>query len=133
MGVVRAGISCMACTWLLIAAENPQADADTRCEAGANSCNSSIRERHVASNNDLKFAIGGRTRFIMRRVNPPEGAIDFRVLGEAGAPAILSLIVPDPDRYADYTYNGSDADVDVSYGGLNLRPLMAPAASTSGR
>jgi hypothetical protein len=26
-------------------------------------------------------------------------------------------------RYADFTYNGSDADVDVFDGGLNLRPL----------
>src|SRR4051794_22784756 len=71
----------------------------------------------------VRFPIAGRPRFIMRRLPGPEGAIDFRILGERGAPAILSLIGADPDRYADYTYNGSHADMDVSHGGLNLRPL----------
>ena len=42
-----------------------EAVADERCEGRANS---SVRERHVASNNDLKFTIGGLNRFIMRRV-----------------------------------------------------------------
>ena len=62
-------------------------------------------------------AIGSVNRFIMRRVSPPEGAIDFAILGESGAPAILSLIASDPDRYANHTYNGFDADMDVSHGG----------------
>lgn len=54
---------------------------------------------------------------------PCSSAVDFRILGAPDAPAILSLIDPDGDRYADYTYDGSSADLDVSHGGLNLRPL----------
>ena len=49
-------------------------------------------------------------------------------VGAPGEPAILSLIGPDGNRYADYTYNGFDADVDVSHGGLNLRPLDGSGA-----
>ena len=120
MGVIRAGIGYLACTWLLISAEGPRTIADARRDTKASS---SVAEQHAASNDYVKFTVAARTRFIMRRVSPPEGAIDLRILGEFGAPAILSLIGPDPDRYADYTYNGSDADVDVSHGGLNLRPL----------
>lgn len=82
-------------------------------------------------NSPIEFVIGGRTAFMMRHVGPPElsdGALDFRILGTNRSPAILSLIGPDGDRYADYTYNGSDADVDVSHGGLNLRPLDGTGA-----
>jgi hypothetical protein len=71
----------------------------------------------------IDFPVGGVTSFVMRRVNGPDGAVDFRILGSHGQPAILSLIAPDRTDYADYTYNGHDADLDVSRGGLNLRPL----------
>lgn len=54
----------------------------------------------------------------------------FRISGRSGAPAILSLIGPDESKFADYTYNGSDADLDVSDGGLNLRPLDGRSAVT---
>lgn len=117
MGVIRAGVAFLACTWLLFA-ERPQDIADARCHA-----DTSISKRDPASSDQVKFAVAGGTRVIMRRVSPPDGAIDFRILGAPDAPAILSLIGPDSDRYADYTYNGADADVDVSHGGLNLRPL----------
>ena len=119
MGVIRVGIAFLACVWLLMA-EGPQATSNARYGAGLNK---SVPVRHAPAKDDTRFTVDGRTRFIMRRVNPPEGAIDFRILGESGAPAILSLIGADPDRYADYTYNGYDADMDVSHGGLNLRPL----------
>ena len=72
-----------------------------------------ISEQHIA------FPVGGVPAFIMRRVYPPDapdGATDFRILGRRNAPAILSLIGPDRHRYADYTFNGSDADIDVSHG-----------------
>lgn len=59
----------------------------------------------------------------MRRVIGQDGAVDFRILGGPRQPAILSLIGPDRDKYADDTYKGHDADVDVSHGSLNLRPL----------
>jgi hypothetical protein len=65
----------------------------------------------------LSVSVGGRTAFVMRHLNPvPGGATDFLILGVPSAPAILSLIGPDEHRYADYTNNGSDADVDVSNG-----------------
>jgi hypothetical protein len=57
----------------------------------------------------------------------PDGAVDLRILGDVDAPAILSLIALG-EHYADYTYNGSDADLDVSRGGLNLRPLDGTGA-----
>ena len=120
MNVVRIGLGWLACSWLLIAAETSQVVADAHCDARSNSSRS---ERDVPSNESVNFTVSGQTRFVMRRLSPPEGAIDFRILGESGAPAILSLIGPQPDHYADYTYNGSDADIDVSHGGLNLRPL----------
>ena len=46
----------------------------------------------------------------MRRLRRPDGATDLRILGEPGAPAILSLIGADPNRYSDFTYNGSATD-----------------------
>src|SRR4051794_17188551 len=76
----------------------------------------------------VPFPVGAVKRFVMRHLPGPEGAVDFRILGEPGAPAILSLIGPDKHRYADYTYNGHNADVDVSDGGLNLRPLDGRSA-----
>ena len=59
----------------------------------------------------------------MRRVSPPDGAYWLPNSRRARAPDILSLIGPDSKQHADYTYNGSDGDVDVSHGGLNVRPL----------
>jgi len=115
--MIRAGVAFLACTWLLFA-QRPQDIADARCHA-----DTWISKRDPASSDQVKLAVAGGTRFIMRRVSPPDGAVDFRILGATDAPAILSLIGPDSDRYADYTYNGADADVDVSHGGLNLRPL----------
>ena len=48
----------------------------------------------IPKDQQIDFPIGGVTRFIMRRLPSPEGAIDFRILGEPGSPAILSLIGP---------------------------------------
>lgn len=89
MNVIRVGIGCLTCTWLLMAAEGSQVVDGARCEAKANG---SVPERDARSSDEVKFTVSDRTRFIMRRVIPPEGATDFRLLGESGAPAILSLI-----------------------------------------
>ena len=82
------------------------------------------READAPSSKDhqVDIPIGGVTRFIMRRLPSPEGAIDFRILGEQGSPAILSLIGPTPEKYADVTYNGFHGDVDISHGGLTCVP-----------
>src|SRR3954463_13613545 len=115
--LVSIAIAALACTRLLGAAEAVRTGADRSCAGTADT------KVQASSSDEIRFPIAGRQRFIMRRLPGPEGAIDFRILGERGAPALLSLIGADPDRYADYTYNGSHADVDVSHGGLNLRPL----------
>src|SRR4051794_15969048 len=66
-----------------------------------------------------EFRVGGVTSMILRRVAGPNGAVDLRILGSHSQPAILSLIGPDRHRYADYTYDGFNADLDVGHGGLN--------------
>jgi hypothetical protein len=131
---LKTAIAMMGCTGLLGAQRLPGIrPSHPVCESpgiiskdagGRTSINSS-------PNQQIEFPVGGRTRFIMRRVGPPllpDGAVDFRILGERDAPAILSLIGPDGDAYADYTYDGFNADMDVSHGGLNLRPLDGSGA-----
>jgi len=85
-----------------------------------------LRRYHTAQPNlAIEFNLGGNTVAALRDVSPPyagENAVDFRLFGRAGRPAIFSLVGPDGTSYADFTYNGSDADIDVSPGGLNLRP-----------
>ena len=79
-------------------------------------------------NSQLEFRMEGNLIASLRNIsNPPfpEPAHDFRLYGGNGVPAIFSLIAPNTTDYSDYTYNGSDADLDVSAGGLNLRPLAA--------
>lgn len=82
-------------------------------------------------NSQLEFYVAGQRIASLRNIsNPPypEPARDFRVYGATGVPAIFSLIAGNGTDYADYTYNGADADIDVSTGGLNLRPLAAGAS-----
>jgi len=50
------------------------------------------------------------------------GAMQMQIYGQSTFPAILGLIAPNGTDYADFTYDGSNADVDVSVGDLNLRP-----------
>jgi hypothetical protein len=122
--LVRIMLTALLCTSLLRAAEAPNAVADVDRDVKSAAADS----KGQTAKEPIAFSLSGRPRFIMRRVRPPEGGIDFRILGEPGAPPILSLISPNGDRYADYTFNGSDADIDVSHGGLNLRPLDGVAS-----
>jgi hypothetical protein len=117
--LIRIAMTTLLCTSLLGAAEDPNPVAEGHRDVNGAAAGS----KGQTAKEPITFSLSGRPRFIMRRVRPPEGGIDFRILGEPGAPPILSLISPDADRYADYTFNGSDADIDVSHGGLNLRPL----------
>jgi hypothetical protein len=107
--------AALACTCLLGAAEGLRAPADTRCEGSR--AGAPDKNPHAAADNEIPFPIGGRPRFIMRRLPAPDGAIDFRILGVRGAPAILSLIGADPNTYADYTYDGANADMSSSISG----------------
>jgi hypothetical protein len=117
--LVRIALTALLCASLLGAAEVSNGVADVHRDAKGAAADS----KGQTAKEPIAFSLSGRPRFIMRRVSPPDGGIDFRILGEPGAPPILSLISADADRYADYTFNGSDADIDVSHGGLNLRPL----------
>lgn len=121
-GLLRTAFAALACTCLLGAAEHLQPRSESRCETTETNAASDTKP-HASKNEEIRFPITGQPRFIMRRLRGPDGAIDFRILGEPGAPAILSLIGADGHTYSDYTYNGHDADLDVSHGGLNLRPL----------
>jgi hypothetical protein len=122
--VLRTASTALVCVCLLGAVERLQSlrATETGCRAGAKDTNPQ------PSPNEIRFPIDDRPRFIMRRLRGPDGATDLRILGETGAPAILSLIGAHPARYSDFTYNGSDADLDVSHGGLNLRPLDGSGA-----
>jgi hypothetical protein len=68
----------------------------------------------------------GTDEFALNRII---GATQLQIYGKADgtADAIVGLIAPNGTDYADYTYNGADADLDVSAGGLNLRPLSSGA------
>jgi hypothetical protein len=124
-GFLRTGLAALACTCLLEPAERLQPRSEARCEA---STAAAATKPHASADEEILFRISGRPSFVMRRLRGPEGAIDLRILGEPGEPAILSLIAPDRDRYSDFTYNGHDADIDVSHGSLNLRPLDGSGA-----
>jgi hypothetical protein len=129
--LVMTALATLACTLLLGAEQTPHTrrsyTAEGSCVASKTGATNRMRSA-TSDNDDIRFSLSGRTHFIMRQVSPPEGAIDFRILGSSGRPAILSLIAADDNKYADYTYNGADADLDVSQGGLNLRPLDGDGA-----
>ena len=75
---------------------------------------------------EIDFTMNGTVIAKLRYVTPPyvpETAIEFRLIGIAGWPAIYSLIGPDGVKYADWTYDGNNDDMDVSSGSMNLRPL----------
>lgn len=51
------------------------------------------------------------------------GVTAFTVNGKVGYPADISLFAPNGTDYADFTFDGSNAEIDVSIGNLSLRPL----------
>ena len=51
------------------------------------------------------------------------GATNLGIYGSAADPAIATLYGPDGIKYADYTFDGNNAELDVSTGNLSLRPL----------
>ena len=55
-------------------------------------------------------------------------ARNVQIAGSVASPAIYTLLASNGTDYADWTYNGSDADFDVSLGGINLRPLSSSGA-----
>lgn len=52
-----------------------------------------------------------------------QGATNLGIYGSAADPAIAILYGPDGIKYADYTFDGNNAELDVSTGNLSLRPL----------
>lgn len=51
------------------------------------------------------------------------GATAFTVNGKTGYPAIISLFAPNGTDYADFTFDGSNTEIDSSVGNISLRPL----------
>lgn len=51
------------------------------------------------------------------------GSTSFTVNGKTGYPADFTLFAPNGTDYADFTFDGSNAEIDVSVGNLSLRPL----------
>ena len=51
------------------------------------------------------------------------GSTSFTINGKTSYPADLTLFAPNGTDYADYTFDGSNAEIDVTVGNLSLRPL----------
>lgn len=94
-------------------------------------------------NTAIDFFLDGHRVFEARTITSPhfgEMAHGLRVWGRpldqdydgdpvddyphtGNVPPILVLVAPNLSDYADYTYDGVSADIDVSVGNINLRPL----------
>jgi hypothetical protein len=77
---------------------------------------------NVATAYTINF--NGSPGFIFRRNNGSLGFNDFRNIGVTGAPAINSLIAPNGNDYADWTFDGTNTELESSTGDLNLRPNL---------
>lgn len=51
------------------------------------------------------------------------GSTSITITGKTGYPADFTLFAPNGTDYADFTFDGSNAEIDVSVGNLSLRPL----------
>lgn len=68
---------------------------------------------------------GDDALLLRRRTDASTGFTDLRLFGATNAPAIYSLIGPDPDTYASFTFDGSNAELETNTGNLNLRNYNA--------
>ena len=61
------------------------------------------------------------------RISSNGGASRLTIYGatDSTAPAIIALQAPNGTDYADYTFDGNNAELDVSKGNLALRPLAS--------
>src|SRR6185312_13868894 len=67
-----------------------------------------------------------------RNVNASNGHNDFRNIGATNAPAINSLIAPNGTDYADWTFDGSNTELESSTGDINLRPNLNGSSDFTG-
>ena len=51
------------------------------------------------------------------------GSTAFTVTGKAGYPPIVTLWNPAQTQYADFTFDGTNTEIDASTGNISLRPL----------
>lgn len=57
--------------------------------------------------------------------NRTSGATAFNIQGsnDGAAPAIITLFGPNATNYADFTFDGTNTEIDASTGNISLRPL----------
>lgn len=59
-----------------------------------------------------------------RKVDASTGHNDFRNVGATNAPPINTLVAPNGIDYSDWTFDGTNTELETSTGDLNLRPNL---------
>ncbi len=72
----------------------------------------------------LEAQFNGVDAFVMRQNSSAGGFTDFRIQGVTNAPPIATLLGPNGTDYADWTFDGSNTELETSTGDLNLRPNL---------